>query len=96
MKFTVLAALVAVANAAGAPKSAKTDLGADAEAKAAQVLKEWHELVVTTEKTKAGYDKLDTAGKAKVDAANKALIEAMKKEDTEMKTLAGYSTMTTE
>lgn len=59
-------------------------------------MKEWHDLVVTTEKTKAGYDKATTEAKAKIDAANKKLIEGMTKEDTEMKTLAGYDKMTTE
>lgn len=96
MKFTVLCALVAVTNAIAAPKSAKADLGADAESKAAQVLTEWHGLVTTTEKTKAGYDKATADGKVKIDAANKKIIDAMKAEDVEMKTLAGYSTMTTE
>jgi hypothetical protein len=96
MKFTVLAALIAVTNAIAPPKSAKEDLGADAESKAAQVLKEWHSLVTTTLKTKAGYDTADAAAKIKIDAANKAIIEAMKVEDTAMKKLAGYDTMTTE
>lgn len=96
MKFTTLAAFVAVVAALDPPKSAKKDLGADAESKAAQEMTSFYNLVTENEKTAGGYAKADAAGKAKIDAAIKVKIDAMKKEATDMKTLVKYDAMTTE
>lgn len=96
MKFAVLAALVAVVTAIDPPKSAKKDLGDDAEAKAAEVMKDWYALITKTEQTAAAYDKADTKGKAKIDADIKLLVEGLKKSDTDVKVVALYSKMTTE
>jgi len=97
MKLIVLAALFAITHAQNeVPKSAKTDLAKDAQAKAAEEVGKFNTMMDTEAKTKAGYDKLDAAGKKKYDDAAKLKADARKKRDDDEKTAAGYATMTAE
>jgi len=96
MKFAVLAALVAVTNATGAPSSAKADLAADAQAKAAQELTAFHTLEETTAKTNDKYSAMTADKKKEWDAAWAKKVTARKASDTKDKTNAGYDKMTAE